>query len=86
MPKRETASAEAVEQLSREIRAQRRQVQDALEYSLQPGIYDGTVAKSRLHHVFASFQGVDDTPPADKASRRQDPFPADGQASTPDPM
>ncbi len=69
MPKHETASAEAVEQLSREIRARRRQVQDALEYSLQPGHYDGAAGKSRLHQVFASYQGVDDRVPGEGSPR-----------------
>ena len=65
MPKHGTASAEAVEQLSREIRARRRQVHDALEYSLQPGRYDGAVGVSRLYQVFASYHGLDDSPRVD---------------------
>jgi hypothetical protein len=59
MRKRETASLETIDQLAREIRARRRQVQDALEISLQAGRYDVPTG-SRLYQVFASYHGIDD--------------------------
>jgi hypothetical protein len=59
MPKRETASAEMIDRLASEIRAKRRQVQDALEYSLQAGRYDINSGTSRLYQIFASFHGTD---------------------------
>ena len=52
-------SAEKVDQLASEIRARRRQVQDALEVSTQAGRYD-VPQGSRLYHVFASFHGLND--------------------------
>lgn len=59
MRQQKTASGEAVEQLAKEIRARRRQVQDALEVSLQAGRYD-VPQGGRLYQVFASFHGLDD--------------------------
>jgi hypothetical protein len=61
MRQQKTASDEAVKQLANEIRARRRQVQDALEFSLQPGRYERP-AGSRLMQVFASYRGIDDEP------------------------
>ena len=58
MRERETASREMVERLESEIRAKRRQVQDALEYSLQAGRLDGA-SGSKLYQIFASFHGTE---------------------------
>jgi hypothetical protein len=53
-----TVSGEVIDRLASEIRAKRRQVQDALEYSLQAGRYD-VGSGSKLYQVFASFHGSD---------------------------
>jgi hypothetical protein len=65
MSKHAAASAETVERLTREIRAKRQQVHDALEVSLQAG-RDLPAGESRLHQVFASFHGVDATSGSDR--------------------
>jgi hypothetical protein len=59
MRQQRTASEAAVQQLAKEIKARRRQVQDTLEFSLQPGRYERT-AGNRLMQVFASFRGIDE--------------------------
>jgi hypothetical protein len=56
--RRETLPIEAVERLRGEIKAKRRQVQDALEYSLQAGHYEDS-GRSPLLRIFASFHGTD---------------------------
>jgi hypothetical protein len=47
-----------IDRLAKEIRAKRRQVQDALEYSIQAGRYD-VGSGSKLYQIFASFHGTD---------------------------
>ena len=58
MRQRQTVPPETIDRLASEIRAKRRQVQDALEYSLQAGRYD-TRSGSKLYQIFASFHGTD---------------------------
>ena len=60
MSKHATVSAETIERLSREIRAKRQQVQDALVVSLRDGRCDLPAGGSRLYQVFASFHGADE--------------------------
>jgi hypothetical protein len=58
MRQQKTLPVETIDRLASEIRAKRRQVQDALEYSLQAGHYD-IGSGSRLYQIFASFHGTD---------------------------